>query len=793
MAEIIGPAPEALSNDEIIRRYNSSLTEVTRAATDNTFDFERSALISQARYQYMLVRGFQNLTLGYNANDYGGQQPDWIPFDSGSAQEETGADVRLCPPVNFIGGDAWKFCAVMGSSSPRVKAVADDLRNPDDIAAAQCADTNIRDLWTKNKIDRKWKIPAFHIYTTGPCFIRGFWNTDPIKYGTTTEPKIEIQFGPDGMPVPAIVGTEQYSNGDAEVSFHSVFECSIPWEARELRGNFFRCERMVNRYALIAKYPGKDGKPGPLDEYRDGQVPDDQMTGSSVTASEAREATSNPSGTSKPKKTADWRFVEWWIPPHLFESIINPEVRDIIKRQFSRGLYIARVGSITVEIDEREVTEEWTVVQVNHEDKIMDRPICADNVPLQRAINDLVGMAIETVLRAITQTIVDNQLIDRQAMSTKQAVPAELILTALPVDGDISKRIFQIPASRLSDQVLPLMNLVRTWGQDISGVRPELSGGGAPTSTYREAKQRKDQALAQLAPQAQAMRDAAEDLAKILVVLRSKYGSGTVKATQRGAYGLETSVADMADLQTAGWHPESDDQYPLTLSDRRDAVYSLVKEVQTPEILQALGIFDPSNVEVLCEMMQVPGFQSTIADQRTKTLADIDALLQGAPLPPPPSPPGVPPAIPMPSIPPDPFDDAGIVTNLMAKWLVGPVGQKHKGTPGFANVVASWHAYKSMATPPPPPPPPPMKGTLSLAGKLEDFPNLVPEILVGAGLPAPPAAPPAPPAPTPHPILGKPPVLGPLPSGPVNGAPPMASPVPPLKNGVAGPQSSPVH
>ena len=797
MAEIIGPAPAAMSNDDIIRRFDSSLTEATKSATDPQYDFERTVLISQARYQWMMIRGQQNLQLGYTQNDYAGQTPDWVPFDTSSGQEETGADVKLCPPVNFLGGDCFKFMAVMGSSSPRVKAVADDLRDPDEIASASCADTNIRDLWIKNKIDRKWKIPAFHIYATGPCFVRTYWNTDPVKYGTSTEPKIEIVDGPGGIPVPKITGSNVYDNGDAELSFHSVLEVSIPWDAKELRGNPLRLERMMNKWSLLAKFAGKDGNPGPLDKYRDGEVPDDQLSGSSVSAAEAKQATANPSGTAQTKKPNQWRFVEWWIPPHLYESIIAQDAREVIRNQFSRGLYVARVGDITVEIDEREVTEEWTVVPVNREEKIMCRPVCADNVPLQRAINDLFGMAIETVLRAITQTIVDNQLIDRQAMSTKEAVPAEIILTALPTDGDISKRIYQIPPAHLSDQVLPLLNLVRSWGQDISGVRPELSGGGQPTQTFREAKQRKDQALAQLAPQAQGMRDAAEDVAKNLVMLRSKYGSGTVKAQRKSAYGIETDVSDMADLQAEGWHTESDDQFPLTLSDKRDTLYSLLHEF-SPEVQQALSLLDPLNIDEIIELLQISGFESAVAEQKQKTLADIDQLLQAFPIPAPPGMPGAPPKPPLPSVPPDPFDDAPLVATILGRWLVSPVGQKHKGTPGFENVKAYWSAYKAMATPPVPPPPPAIKGTLALSGKMEDFPQLVPEILVGAGLPPPPPQAPPPPAlgaGAPHPPT--PPALGGLVPPRPNGAPPPGSPaahpIPPLAGHPEPPSPLPIQ
>lgn len=747
MAKIIGPAPEALSNKQIIARYNQSLTQVIRSTWDAQFEFERIAMLQQARVQWQMIRGFQNLTIGWGHDEYGNPQADFVPFDNAGRQEETGADVRLCPPVNFIGGDCAKFMAVMGSNSPRVKAAADDSRNQENISAAHCADVNIRDLWVKNKIDRKWKIPAFHLYATGPCFIRGFWNTDGIKYGQSVEPKIEIQDGPFG-PLPEVVGEQAYDNGDAELSFHSVLEVTVPWEAKELRNNPLMCERMMSKWSLLEKYAGIDGEPGPLDQYRDGDIPDDFLGGSSVTASEARQATSNPSGTAQTRRLNQWRLSEWWLPPSLYQAIQDAGVRKILKNQFSRGLYIARVGNVTVEIDEREVTEEWTVVMVNRGEKIMERAICADNVPLQRAINDMFGMAIETILRAITQTIMNNMLIDRQAMSTKEAIPAEIILTAMSPDSDLRAQIFQIPPAHLSDQVLPLLNAVRAWGQDISGIRPELSGGGQPTQTFAEARQRKNQALQQLAPQAQSMRDAAEDIAKILVILRSKYGSGTVKADNRGAYGVETDVADMADLQEDGWHTESDDNFPLTLSDRRDAVYSLLKDGLQPEVLQATGVLDILNADNLVELLGIPGFASAVVEQKEKSLRDIFELLQGAPVPGSPGPDGSPGPM-MPSVPVDPFDDFTIVDQLVSRWLRSPAGQKMKNTPGFANVVAFWNIVHQKAQPPMPPPEPPLKGSVSWTGKLEDFPNLVPQILEGEGLKAPPPAPPPqPPKPT---------------------------------------------
>jgi hypothetical protein len=782
--DIIGPAPATLTNEEIIQQYDGALTAMIKASLDPQYDFERQILVNQARLNWQFVKNNHFNVPGEVTSPYG-QIADYVPFvGSADGENENGADIKLCPPLNLIGGDLYKFMAVMGQNAPRLKAVSDNPQDTESIEAARNADVQLRDLWIKNKVDRQWKALAFHQYTTGPSFIRGTWNTDAKKYGQSTEPKIEVQTGPDGSPMPVVVGKETYANGDAEMSIHSILEVSIPFEAKELRNNALRLELMRSKWSLLAKYKGKDGKPGPLEQYRDGDVPDDDYSASATSAQEARDAVANPSGTGRAKKQNQWRHAEYWLPTELYEAIPNPQTREIFQTQFSDGLYIARVGSVTVEIDNRTVESEWGVCRVGRGEKIMDRPISADVVPLQQAIDDLFGMAIETVLRAITQTIMDSQLIDREAMSTKEAVPAEIILTSLPVDGDIAKRVYQIPPARLGDQVLPLIQQIRTFWQDITGIRPELSGGGQPTQTYREAKQRRDQALMQLAPQAEEMRFASQEIGTILVKLRAKFGSGTVQAQRRGAYGMETDIAEMAQLKDSGWHAEANDDFPMTLADRRDAVFSLLKDF-SPEVQQALSVLDPLNIEEIFELIQIPGFESVIRDQKEKTLADIQQLLNEQPIQTPPGPDGAP-GQPQPSHPPDPFDNHGAVTGIIAVWMISKTGQqaKNQNPAGFANVQAFWQAHQALATPPPPPPPPPLHGSLALTAKLEDYPNLVPEVMQGAGLPPPPPA--QPPVPTGPGDMGAP---GPMGSAPAQ----KASPVPPLPGGPAGPAPLPVQ
>jgi hypothetical protein len=722
MAEVLAPAPDALSIEDLITQYEETIRRLAKSAADEQYDYERQLLLNKTRMQWMFVRGEHFNAPSFMVTSYG-TVADYVPWDYNEGDEETGPDVRLCPPINFIGGDMYKFKAVMGQAAPRVKALPDDAENPDDMRNARNADVNIRDIWVKQRVDAHWNSIAFHQYTTGPAFIHTYFCNDATKYGSTNEPKFDIGQTPEGLPVPMLVGQMHYPNGDVEIEIDSVLEVAVPWQAKDLFGcDWLRREKMRSKYVLLDRYEEGDR----LEQWRDGCPPDSSRSTSATVAAEVSSAVSTPSGVAETRRPNEWRHHEYWLSPVQFQCINEKPTRELFKERFPKGLYIGMVGDIIVDLRDENKCDVWAVCRVGRQDKINEPPICADAMPLQRAMNDLWGMSIETVLRAITQTIVDSQLLDRQAMNTNEAVPAEIIPTALPVDGDISKRIYQIPPARLSDQVVPLISLLRTAWQDITGIRPEISGGGQPTQTYHEAKQRRDQALAQLAPQAREMRYAAEQVARNAVLARARYGQGIAKAQRRGAYGIETDTADITQLSPNGWHCESDDNFPMTAADRRDAVFSMLKDFP-PEIQQALSILDPMNIEEIFELLQVPGFESMVRDQVNKTLSDIQQLLQGQPT--------STPEGPQPSIMPDPFENHAIAANVFAKWMVSETGRqaRQQQAQGFANVEARWLAQEKLANPTPPLPPP-LHGGLAITAKLEDFPQLTQEVLAAAGV-----------------------------------------------------------
>ncbi len=784
---INGPV-EFLKPEEVIAKYGGPqgpINQLFAAAKEPQFELERQVQIRKARYNWMMVKGKQFQIPGFigdtTSNDEIVDFVDAAGYGAGAAgygDGDGGAQVAATFPINVLGGDLYKFQAVMGQSSPAVKAVADNPADNEQLGVAKDADAVLREAWEKLRINRCWRILAFHQFTTGPCYIHTPFVADRSKNGVSVEPKIEI--GADGMPVQS--GTQEYPNGDVEFNTYSVIECSHPYQAQQIEDcAWFQIEYMRNKYALLESFGDQ------LDQYRDGAPPDDDMGASSTVASEARSAVTNPSSIGRPMQSTDWRFRQLFVRPVQFQAIKERDARELFQRQYPNGLYIAKVGSVTVMLDgDRQMDDELAACKTGRGEKIVEDPIANDVVPIQRAINDLGNLAIETVLRAIAKTIVDQMLFDRKSLSMNEAIPAEVIFTTTGGMGDLNKMIAQIPPARVSDQLMPIAEWLRAQMQDISGIRPELYGGGAPTNTYREAKQRKEQALAQLTPQAQEMQFAAERIGRNIVKQRAKYGSGVIKSTRKTAFGNRTDAVDQAAIADTGWHTEADDNFPMTVADTSDKLWGILKEFP-PEVQQALSLLDPINLERNLAILQLPGYESVYEDQKRKTLADVAKLLQAAPIDGQPDPQTGQPGPPQPSIQPDQYDDHQFVADFLRKLMVSKDGQDEANSnpQGFSNLVAFQAAQQQLAQPPQPPAPPLVRTNLNVTSKLEDMsPEFTQEVLQGAGLPANPAAVPAP-KPGPMPANGSP---GPDTPEPPEGPPQsdQSSELPPMDN--SGPQ-----
>jgi hypothetical protein len=226
-----------------------------------------------------------------------------------------------------------------------------------------------------------------------------------------------------------------------------------------------------------------------------------------------------------------------------------------------------------------------------------------------------------------------------------------------------------------------------------------------------------------------------------------------VESPKKTRYGTQTDVVDLAELSETGWHCDSDGQWPMTAADTFDRFWAAIKELP-PEVQNLISLYDPMNEERTLELIGLPGYESVTADQKRKTLDDIQRLLteQATQQP---GPDGQPQD--QPSLPIDDYDDHQFVADFTRKWMVSEYRLAASNPTGFHNVFVWQQAHQAKVPPAAPPPPPPVRANLGLTAKLEDFPGLIPEVFQGAGLQVPPPGaqqPVPPPQPAPQPPSG---------------------------------------
>lgn len=739
------PEEQALSVDALIELLGPDLTDLASSALNDEYASERRVMVNRARRNWRFIKGDQFLA------------PDWVDQGDGEiadfvsvegTQDAGGATQKFCYAINVLAADLWKFDAVLGQGSPNVQCAPDDVDDQEAIEDSKKAEISCIDFKEKWDSDSKQHELAFHQFVTGPIFGLTRYITNRKKYGQVKVPKMGIAIGPDGMPMPVPQGEETYDNGDVELHLANILQVAIPFGKKTLQEcEWLNYEYLENRNTLLS-IPGYRNR---LKEGREEEYGGADRDSATSTALEAQEATAVPSGTGRPMKRNHWLLGQMWFDYENFEGIKDKNKRQIAQKHFPSGLHATRINSQWVDLEDEDKNKVWAVCKVGRGPYILENPICHDSIPFQKAINDIIGLMIETILRAIPKTIMDQALIDRKSLSENEATVGEVILTSSGNLGDLNKMIAELPTAHFSDQSAPFLTMFRGVMQDVNGIRPELSGGGAPTQTYREAKQRKDQAMMTISPPAKEHGKFWEQAYSNGTRQRAKYATGKIKINQKGSFGVTSKAIDAEDLTDGKWHCEADDGIPMSFTERADRILGLLKEFP-PEVLQMMEITSVVNITELLHLLQLSGFKSPMEAQYKRVLKTIAMLAQEEPVQN--MNPDGSPGQPLPSIQLDPVrDDPAFNFKVCQVWMDSDEGlalEKDRAE-SFANVKAYAGVCKQAATPAPPPPPPTLPPKMTFSAKYETLsPDVQQKLLEDAHLvdanspPLPPAIPPAP-------------------------------------------------
>lgn len=723
----LGPAGDVLSQEDLIKTLGDPLNSVVKEDLDRPVETSRLIRVAQAERQYLYWQGKQYLTPKLDPAS------GVIGYKSAIDPAKTQGKRVFASVYNIIYGDGIKFVSVVGQRRPNQRCVPDVPDNEEQAKQAMRASAAVRYLHRQWGMVNRVKEMAFHLWVTGPVFLNTHFVSDGNKYGWDTEPVIDtvaqetpggfrcqacgqVALGPfcescgiglrpeDYVPpqpvmVPTVVGTEQYPRGQVELDILSLLHVSTPFEARGIQDcDWLSYLTLRSKYKIMSAF----GEKFDVDKV-DGASGEDSSERESTNA---QERVTNPDGALRSRDKNQWIVDLRWIRPEVYYALPD-EYKAVAAKHFPDGLKLTRINGVVVQIDREKMDDYWSVCKTGTGEFINSDALCATTMPVQDDVNNFCNMAAETVLRAIPKTFVDGQLIDGADFNEKGAMVAEVIRTKLGTGSDLGKMIASLPTARFSDQLMPLLTGIREMGRDINGVRPELSGGGQMANTFREAMQRKNQALMQFNPPFAEIQDCISKASENGVRELARFGSGAVAVPPEQDNGLNRSeVVDVAMLQESGWHVEAEESVPMTFGEKAERMAQIVSE--NPQLSTMLGVDHPMNVEKVHQMFGVEDFYKPGANERAKVLNVIQRLLSEVSMQ------SIDPMTGMasegPSVMPDEFEDKDHVffADMVRAWCNSSVGERarEENPEGYRNVVLYGKQQEIMGQPPMPMPVP---------------------------------------------------------------------------------------
>jgi hypothetical protein len=638
--------------------------------------------------------------------------------------------------INDIRGYGRKFIGVVAQQPPNIKAVPNKKGDEDHIRRSKTADRvgdelygmwNMRDA-IRNAASIMWVAGRVYFYTP---FV-----ADQQKYGVIEEPiyedqEVELEPGkmrclqcanefPADQPSPAPcpqcgammgpesftppkkemfptqTGTEKYPAGCAELRVYSGLHVTTPFSVVRLDKTPWLLLEMEEHWGTI------------LNDYRSneevytrlrGMFPGDTQEG--IVGGEqgrvVRDLATSVGPYQAPPRKNRASLAQLWLKPPQYE-MADEELRERLHSEFPEGVRITLVNGEAIELTPENLLDVWKMTDPEPSDLVLAEPLCNDMISAQDLLNATHNICAETLERMIPQTFIDVDKIDLQARKKNQ-LPASHIPVRMTVGRSIGDSITNVPVAKFEPELVGYPQQVREHTAETVGITREIYGAGEKQQTAYATNLKRNQAMLQLSPQIEALRDLAAGATENGIKQMARYSGGRIPS-RFNPMG-EAEHLDLEELIDGGWHIEAEDAAPMSWSEIRVTLMELLEK--GPDVMQLLGFFDHENVRPLREnLVGIKGWKLPRGDAYDKVRETIIRLLRGRPTPQLDQASGE--TILIPSEPVDDFeDDPQFAADVVRAWSQeeevrrNPGGIRKENPEGYANVVAWGKAHAGLA------------------------------------------------------------------------------------------------
>ena len=531
--------------------------------------------------------------------------------------------------------------------------------------------------------------------------------------------------------VPQKTGTRTVANGAELMDIFGRLEVRRPPFAKDLQSaQWLQLKTDVDVSELRYEYPKLFEEINP-NASNDGVEAEARLARISVQGG----GWQSPSGYAQDDGEQTAVYTRTWLRPSNFYRVTDEDRRNKLLKFFPDGAYVAFSGNTFLRSRNESMDKYWVECFAYPGDGGVRPGIGDVLLDVQDALNDLMDSELQNARMCVPQVFCDNRAVDRKAWMQARQRGGNTFPVARQGNEPISDYFWQsTPAANNTGAQSLRQEIFGPIAQYLSATLPGMTGQSDPNlKTARAYAQAKEQAMGRIGIVWRAIKQAHVEIVTKAVRLYIDFRTMDVTLPQMTPQGFANEDIKLDDLHgQVVAYPESDEAYPTSASDKRQAYEQLLQNpdpnvhgiaTELDNLEYAKGIMGWGN-------LVMPGEKS-----RAKQMAEIELLLRAGPQqqpaePPPgqapsgPPPAGAPPAASgPPGAPPPPppmktvssvpifkkTDEHQIEFKTCQSWLHSEAGRQAQQTnpKGFANVVAHAEEHFDAMQPPPQPPPPP--------------------------------------------------------------------------------------
>lgn len=434
-----------------------------------------------------------------------------------TGQGKEDADMSLVDlATNWYQMVCYAWIAALSADVPRTEAIPQNAEEEEDRETAKAATTVQTIINNKNRDKTNHKLALFHLFNAGCYFryTRYVVDSDLFKTHKQTVLKASVsQVVPDryvcsncgqatalatltgkdlsrcpncGAPLreanffPSYVDSVPVAEQQADVPngmvWQSIFgpmNIDVKPTARTMRDTpILSLDMEIGKGWLRSSYPEF------YDEIQDG------MGGSETQSDYSRQArrieyAEKGQGYSTSLYN-DPTFSRTWFQPQTFSELDDKNLADKFKQAFPKGVMIAHIGELCLQLRPASISAEWTWCGTVVEQYGLHPPAVGDPaIPLQKRYNNLSKQIDDFMERCASGITLANAYYIDKSLNRKKLLPGVLNPIALKNGQnvmDIQKLIHQFEF-QLEPKILEWAALVPVVMQQLVGTPPQIFGG----------------------------------------------------------------------------------------------------------------------------------------------------------------------------------------------------------------------------------------------------------------------------------------------------------------------------